>query len=164
MVIVMVQQSPALLFVAFSVLLVSATASGDELEVQPVPPAAKSVHSGSHTQGMQPGKHRSVPPEQKIAADLSSARAGVKHSDYRLREKAGERNAAVPYMARTTPETIIFDVNGIPVSPAKRQDGMQRAPAENISANAWSWALIPIGIGLVLFQLRRKYRRSTIRP
>lgn len=164
MVIVMVQQSPVLLFVVFLVLLVSGTAYADGLEIQAVPGADKTVHPGSQIRGAGAEKYRSAPPEKKNTADLPLARPGLKHSDYLLREKAAQTTTPMPQLARTTPETIAFDVDRIPVAPAKRQGGMQRAPVENIFATAWSWALIPIGIGLVLFQLRRKHRRSSIRP
>ncbi len=160
----MVQQSPAFLSVVAVVFLISGTASGEELEHQPVPPATKNIHSGPHALATQVERHTVISPAQKPGIDPSTAKSGLKHSDYRLRGKANDKNSAVPHLPRATPETVLYDVDGMPVAPLGRQDGIQRAPAESISATAWAWALIPMGMGLVLYPLRRNYRRSTIRP
>jgi hypothetical protein len=164
MVIVMVPRLSAFLFVSAFVLLVSRTASGEEPETPREPPAAKTTQSGQHAQSVQPGKHPGISPAQKTVIDRPTAKPGLKHSDYRIREKANDKNSALTRLARTTPETVLYDVDGMPVVTVGRQESIRRAPAENISATAWAWALIPIGMGLVLYPLRRNYRRSTIRP
>lgn len=159
----MVQQSPALSsFIVVVALLVSVSASAEGPEPKAEHPAEKIIRPEPNVRIAQPEKHGGI--AQKTAVDLSAAKPGLKHSDYRLREAADGKNSAASRLARTTPEAMLYDVDGMPVAPVGRQDGVQRTQTESISATAWAWALIPIGVGLVLFPLRRKYRRSTIRP
>jgi hypothetical protein len=160
----MVPQLPAFLFVFALTLLASRTASGEGSEVQHEPPAAKIIQAGPHTQSVQAERPIGISLAQKTGMDSSTAKPGLKHSDYRLREKGHEKSPEVTRLARTSPETPLNDVDRMPVATVRKHAGTQRAPTESIPATAWAWALIPIGMGLVLFPLRRNYRRSTIRP